>query len=154
MLPNKFPFPNFPVNNNLNWSNNFINFGFGPILNANNPGLIMDGAASQGWKNLYDTKKKKETVVNQFPGKINAFFTTTKGMKLSIYIDFGKTVSELIQIYFKRVEKPYLFNRPQDICFIYNANKINFNEQKNVEHYFQTFNVKIIVNDVKDLIGA
>ena len=154
MLPNKFPFPNFPVNNNLNWSNNFINFGFGPILNANNPGQIMDGAASQGWKNLYDTKKKKETVVNQFPGKINAFFTTTKGMKLTIYIDFGKTVSELIKIYFKRVEKPHLFYRPQDICFIYNANTINFNEQKTVEQFFKGFVVNIIVNDVKDLIGA
>ena len=75
-------------------------------------------------------------------------------MKLNIYINFGKTVSELIKIYFKRVEKPYLFYRPQDKCFIYHANRINFNEQKTVEQYFQGFNVNIVVNDTKDLIGA
>ena len=151
MFPNMFP--NFPVNNNLN-SNNFINFGFGPILNDNIPGMLSDGAASQGWKNLYISKNQKEKVMNKIPGKINAFFTTTKGMKLTIYIDFGKTVSELIKIYFKRVEKPYLFYRPQDICFIYNATTINFNEQKTVEQFFKGFVVNIIVNDVKDLIGA
>ena len=75
-------------------------------------------------------------------------------MKLYMYINFGKTVSELIKIYFKRVEKPYLFYRPQDICFIYNATTINFNEQKTVEQFFKGFVVNIIVNDVKDLIGA
>ena len=151
MFPNMFP--NFPVNNNLN-SNNFINFGFGPILNDNIPGMLSDGAASQGWKNLYISKNQKEKVMNKIPGKINAFFTTTKGMKLTIYIDFGKTVSELIKIYFKRVEKPHLFYRPQDICFIYNATTINFNEQKTVEQFFKGFVVNIIVNDVKNLIGA
>ena len=114
----------------------------------------MDGAAAEGWKKLYTTKNQKETWVNQFPGKINAVFKTTKGMKLNMYINFGKTVSELIKIYFKRVEKPYLFYRPQDNCFIYNAKRINFNEQKTVEQYFQGFNVNIVVNDTKDLIGA
>ena len=152
MIPNIFP--NFQPNNNFNPFNNFINFGFGPNPNANIPGLIMDGASSQGWKQLYNTKNRKETGFNQFPGKINAILRTTKGMKLNIYINFDKTVSELINIYFKRVEKPYLFNRPQDICFIYNASRINFNEQKTVEQYFQSFNVNILVNDVKDLIGA
>ena len=152
MIPNMFP--NFQANNNFNGFNNFINFGFGPNLNENIPGLIMDGAAAEGWKKLYTTKNQKETGVNQFPGKINVTFKTTKGMKLNIYINFGKTVSELIKIYFKRVEKPYLFYRPQDICFIYNANRINFNDQKTVEQYFQGFNVNIVVNDTKDLIGA
>ena len=83
MLPNMFP--NFPFNNNLNRVNNFINFGFGPNLNANIPGLIMDGAASQDWKTLYSTRNRKETGVNQFPGKMNAVFRTTKGMKLNIF---------------------------------------------------------------------
>ena len=50
MIPNIFP--NFQPNNNFNPFNNFINFGFGPNPNANIPGLIMDGASSQGWKQL------------------------------------------------------------------------------------------------------
>ena len=83
MIPNMFP--NFQANNNFNrFSNNFINFGFGPNPNANIPGLIMDGASSQGWKQLYNTKNRKETGFNQFPGKINAVFKTTKKMKLYI----------------------------------------------------------------------
>ena len=152
MIPNMFP--NFPAKNNFDRFNNFINFGFGPNPNANIPGLIMDGAAQEGWKKLYTTKNQKETGTNQFQGKINMVFKTTKGMQLNIYINFGKTVSELIKIYFKRVEKPYLFYRPQDICFLYNAKRIDFNEQKNVEQYFKGFNVNIVVNDTKDLIGA
>ena len=69
-------------------------------------------------------------------------------------IDFGKTVSELIKTYFKRVNKPHLFDRPQDICFIFNANRINFNEQRKVEDYFGSIFANITVNDVNDLIGA
>ena len=54
--------PNFQANNNFNrFSNNFINFGFGPSSNANIPGLVMDGAVTEGWKKLYTTKNQKET---------------------------------------------------------------------------------------------
>ena len=46
MIPNMFP--NFQANNNFNpFSNNFINFGFGPNPNANIPGLIMGGEANR-----------------------------------------------------------------------------------------------------------
>ena len=64
-------------------------------------------------------------------------------------------MSELIQLYFKRVGKPELFNRPLDICFIFNANKMDFNDQTPVQNYFQgVYNPFITVNDTKDLIGA
>ena len=75
-------------------------------------------------------------------------------MKIIINIDLNKKVSELIEIYFLRVEKPELLNRPKDICFIFNANKIDFKEQKTVYNYFKSTQARITVNDTKGLIGA
>ena len=42
-----------------------------------------------------------------------------------------------------------------DICFIVNANKMEFNDQTPVQNFFGgNFNPFITVNDTKDLIGA
>ena len=151
---NKFNNNNF-INNNFN--NNFNNTGFGPNMNTMIQGMNMGGVS--GWRDLYNTKNQN---VNQLQGtvnfsggrKVNLLFRTTKGMKINMMIDFGKTVREMIEIYFKRVEKPDLINRPQDICFIFNAKRIDFNEQRKVEDYFGGIFANITVNDVKDLIGA
>ena len=151
---NKFNNNNF-INNNFN--NNFNNTGFGPNMNTIIQGMNMGGVS--GWRDLYNTKNQN---VNQLQGtvnfsggrKVNLLFRTTKGMKINMMIDFGKTVREMIEIYFKRVEKPDLINRPQDICFIFNAKRIDFNEQRKVEDYFGGIFANITVNDVKDLIGA
>ena len=151
---NNFNNNNF-INNNFN--NNFNNTGFGPNMNTMIQGMNMGGVS--GWRDLYNTKNQN---ANQLQGtvnfsggrKVNLLFRTTKGMKINMMIDFGKTVREMIEIYFKRVEKPDLINRPQDICFIFNAKRIDFNEQRKVEDYFGGIFANITVNDVKDLIGA
>ena len=152
---NKFNNNNNFINNNFN--NNFNNTGFGPNMNTMIQGMNMGGVS--GWRDLYNTKNQN---ANQLQGtvnfsggrKVNLLFRTTKGMKINMMIDFGKTVREMIEIYFKRVEKPDLINRPQDICFIFNAKRIDFNEQRKVEDYFGGIFANITVNDVKDLIGA
>ena len=160
MFPNMMP--NYQWNNNnnnFNCFNNFNNMGFFPNTNMNVPGLNMGGVA--GWQDLYNISNQNQNI-NQMQnngtgenfGKVNCIFRTTRGMKLNIFIEFGKTVKDLIKLYFTRVEQPQLFNNPEDIFFIYNANKIDFNEQKPVEQYFGLFNAFITVNDTKGLIGA
>ena len=147
-------------NNNFNFVPNFINSGFGPNPNMDIQGLNMGGVNS-GWQNVYNNVNPNQNQnqmnnngIDAIPGKINAVFRTTRGMKLNILIDPGKPVSELIQIYFTRIEKPDLFNKPQDICFIFNANKIDFKETKTVWQYFKNPFALITVNDIKGIIGA
>ena len=126
-----------------------------------NPMTGMNVGGNMNWMNMYNTAIPNQNI-NPIPnqgmfnsGKINVIFRTTKAVRTNITIDTDKTVSDLIQLYFKRIGKPELFQRPMDICFIFNANKINFNEQKPVEQFFfGVYNPFITVNDTKDLIGA
>ena len=160
--------PNNQMNNNNfnNFNNNFANFNnlnnqmnFMGFPNQNMPmqGMNMGGT---GWKNMYDINNQahmNNITQNQNDkkiGKVNVIFRTTKGMKIIIFIDYGKTVSELIQIYFKRVERPDLFLDPQSVCFIHNANKIDFNDKTPVEQFFGVGAAMVTVNDIKGLIGA
>ena len=88
-------------------------------------------------------------------GKINCVFHTSTGKTFSILIDYGKTVNDLIKIFFLRIEKPELMNNKLDICFLYNATKINIDSQEKVENFFRyNANPRISVNDIRDLIGA
>ena len=135
-------------------------FGF-PNQNMPMQGMNMGG---NGWMEIYNLinpNQQQNMIQNNFIQnnnalpKINIVFRTTKAVRTNITIDYRKTVSELIQLYFKRVGKPELFNRPLDICFIFNANKMNFNDQTPVQNYFLgVYNPFITVNDTKDLIGA
>ena len=135
-------------------------FGF-PNQNMPMQGMNIEG---NGWMEIYNLinpNQQQNMIQNNFIQnnnalpKINIVFRTTKAVRTNITIDYGKTVSELIQLYFKRVGKPELFNRPLDICFIFNANKMNFNDQTPVQNYFLgVYNPFITVNDTKDLIGA
>ena len=135
-------------------------FGF-PNQNMPMQGMNMGGNGWMGIYNLINPNQQQNMIQNNFIQnnnslpKINIVFRTTKALRTNITIDYGKTVSELIQLYFKRVGKPELFNRPLDICFIFNANKMDFNDQTPVQNYFQgVYNPFITVNDTKDLIGA
>ena len=87
--------------------------------------------------------------------KMSCVFTTTSGKSLSILIEHGKTINELIKIYFLRVERPDLMDKKQDISFIYNASQINIDSQQKVEKFFKlNENPRITVNDIHNLIGA
>ena len=68
-------------------------------------------------------------------------------------IDTSKTVSELIQLYLKRMGKGELFNNRDGICFVFNANKIPFDSPIKVGDFFW-FNSypNIIVNDYSFVI--
>ena len=158
--------PNYGNNGMMSFPNNanMQSMGFGAGFfdptnmqnNMNFPGMNMGG--NQNWMQGYNSINNPNNQVknyNNMPNKINCIFNTTTGKSLTILIDHGKTVNELIKIYFMRIDQPDLINREGDICFVYNASKIEFNNQQKVEDFFRfNSNPSILVNDVHNLIGA
>lgn len=140
-------FMNMNVPNNMN---NFNNFAF------QNPNQMMNQSLMVGnWFNMYTSNQPNFEKQNINNGKITVVFKTGRGLITTIFIDYGKTVSYLIQVYFKRVGKPELFLKPLEIGFIYNARVIDFNDSHLVEDFFKGINyATITVNDIGDLIGA
>ena len=144
---------------------NMPNMGIGmPELNMNMPIQGMNIGGSEEWMKGYqmgynevmnEDKVNNLSPVNPTIHKINIVFNTTQGMTKNLPIEREKTISELIKTYLNRVGKPELFNRTKDICFICNGNKIDIHSKETIGQYFATnLNPKIIVNDVKNLIGA
>jgi len=120
--------------------------------NLNMQGLNVGG--NENWLQGYNVVKINPNN-NNGGNKINCIFNTTTGKTINILIDYGKTIHDLIKIYFARVNKPELINRDQDICFVYNAAKLNFNSNEKVENFFRfNANPTILVNDIHELIGA
>ena len=133
MFPQFFPDMNMNINMNVQGGNQ----NWAPGFTSNNWGM-----------------QNQNVNFNQ-GGKINCVFHTSTGKTFSILIDYGKTVNDLIKIFFLRIEKPELMNNKLDICFLYNATKINIDSQEKVENFFRyNANPRISVNDIRDLIGA
>ena len=132
------------------------NLNMGGNFNNNIPGLNTGG--NENWMQGYTPSHAGNQNLSNSQGpsnKINCIFTTSDGKKITILIDHGKTIKELIKIFFLRVEKPELFDRKQDICFLFNATKMNIESQEKVENYFKfNANPRISVNDIGGLIGA
>ena len=163
--------PNMGMNNSImgmnmpNMRMNMPNMGIGmPELNMNMPIQGMNIGGYEEWMKGYqmgynevmnEDKDNNQPPVNPTIDKINIVFNTTQGMTKIIPIERGKTMSEAIKTYLNRVGKPELFNRTNDICFLCNGNKIDIHCNVKVEQYFMNYATpKIIVNDVKNLIGA
>ena len=103
------------------------------------------------WRKMYNT-----TVEHNFNAfdKMNVVFKTSRGLRINIIIDPDKTISDLIRIFFMRVDREELFQR-NDIIFIYNAQKLEYNDNTRVRDYFRIyFHPVIMANDLRDLIGA
>ena len=130
---------------------------FFPAMNMNINMNVQGG--NQNWAQGYTSNnggiQNQNFNFYQGGGKINCVFNTSTGKTFSILIDHGKTINDLIKIFFLRIGKPELMNNKQDICFLYNATKINIDSQVKVENYFGfNSNPRISVNDIRDLIGA
>ena len=145
------PFASMVMPNNMNNFNpmNFNNMGF---QNQMMPQSVIAG----NWAQMYTSNQPNFNIQNNNnDNKITVVFKTGRGVITTIFIDHGKTVSYLLQVYFKRVGKPELFNKPLEIGFLYNAHLINFNESELVENFFRGLShATITVNDIGDLIGA
>ena len=87
--------------------------------------------------------------------KMNFIFKTSSGTKpITILFDYGRTVEDLIQTYFKRVDREELFQKG-GVAFVHNALQLDYHIKEKVEKFFQRNMVTtIMVLDVNNLIGA
>ena len=138
----------------------------GPGIGGN-PGIFMNMNPIMNpamWTNIYNNPQMNNNTNNAnvntsfglpMGNKINVVFKTTMGVITNVLIDFGKTMSELFQVYLKKVDKIELFNTKNTILFLFNAKKISFTDETKVEQFFNvTPHPTIVVNDVRGLIGA
>ena len=139
-------------NNNYNMMQFYLAQMMGSNMNI--PGMNIGG--NEKWANAYMTNTNAANINNQVLGNMKScVFKTTQGVIRNIQIDNDKTISELVRTYFNRVGKPELFNKKNDICFLFNASKLDFNSQTKVGDFFGLNSFPtILVNDVKNLIGA
>ena len=87
--------------------------------------------------------------------KIQVRFEICNFKPKAVAIDGERTMSNLIKGYFDLIGKPELFNRNDSICFLYEANKIDFNCQQKVKDFFgNSIMPRIVVMDTKNLIGS
>ena len=139
------------MNMNMNMFNNGANNGAQGInLDPNDPLRLIYGG---GQNNNQPTNQ------NQFIGpndKINIVFKTTGGLISNLTVDPDKTITDTLLIYLKRVNKTEYYKPNKDIFFLNNAKRIDVYDKRKIRELFG-FNlgqIIIIVNDVKNLIGA
>ena len=141
---------------NFNW----IPFGM-PWLNMGNNFLPnMNIGGNDFWKNIYGDgiNLQQNMNLNQQQAiydKLNVVFKTTGGLKMNIFVDIGTSISDTILLFLKRVGKAELFHPNSGIYFLCNARKINIYDKTSIENFTGgQINPVIMVNDVKNLIGA
>ena len=95
--------------------------------------------------------------INNKP-KISVIFKTTNGLILNMTFDFGITVSQMLKMAFKRMERPDLF-KSKNVAIIYNATKLNWDDNTKIEDKFlisqaSKYTPTIIINDNNNVIGG
>ena len=103
------------------------------------------------WRFIYRTNSQFENKPNE--AKMNVLFRTNVGRNINLIIEQEKTIQELILAFFKKINNLDL--NEDDVYFIYNAHKINYNDETKLRDYFRMASQPIIyVNDTRNLIGA
>ena len=103
------------------------------------------------WRFIYRTNSKLDNKPNE--AKMNVLFRTNVGRNINLIIEQEKTIHELILAFFKKINNLDL--NEDDVYFIYNAHKINYNDETKLRDYFRMASQPIIyVNDTRNLIGA
>ena len=157
--------PFYPNNNNFNnnnYNNNNFNFNYPNNNNVNNNGYYQNmynnyfSNDDNSWKIIYITNKtpgnkpKKPTPDQMY----NCVFKTTQGFTFNIPFNAQRTTEDLIQTFFKRVDREDLIKK-NAISMLFNASKIPFNSKDKIINLFRNnINPIIMVLDVQNLIGA
>ena len=103
------------------------------------------------WRFIYRTNSQFDNKPNE--AKMNVLFRTNGGRNINLIIEQEKTIQELILAFFKKINNLDL--NEDDVYFIYNAHKINYNDETKLRDYFRMASQPIIyVNDTRNLIGA
>ena len=138
------------INNNFNNSNhnNFINNNFNNNNNFNPNNFINDIININNFK-------ENNFINNNFndnENKINVIFMGTKGWKIILCVPITKTIRDVIQMFYIRVEVPSNNNK---IFFLYNAEKLNTKDNSTIGQLGGYNNsISITVIDNENLIGA
>jgi len=149
--------PNIGMNG-MNMPNMSIPGMMGMQMNMNMQGMNIGG--NEDWLSGYKmamSESQANEGENSAPqgNNINCIFKTTQGVVTNVFINPQKTMGELIQVYLKRMGKPELIKKKDGVCFLYNANKIKFDDKRIIDDFFRGNNAPIImVNDIHSLIGA
>jgi len=68
-------------------------------------------------------------------------FKTTLGNKTTLEIDKNNSIDELLKKYLDKINKSDIFNNPDEsLYFTYNAEKLEFGDQRKIEDVFSTNN--------------
>ena len=81
-------------------------------------------------------------------------FKTTQGKLTPLSLDGEITVGKMLEKYLIRIERPDLINS-NEISFIFNAQKVRFNDKTKIKDLFGIRKLPIIVANIgKPLIGG
>ena len=168
-LRNVNPVPNNIVNNMMNNNNNFMipvqnNIGFNMINNNHNNigfnmmnnnlnnnfnqiNIINNNNAQNIDKNISINEKYLNKLCKNSKRKINVTFTYRE--RKTFIVDFGTSIHELLINYLKYMGMFYISDY---ITFIYNASRLNINDQTPIEKVSSySVDMRIIIN-ISDMI--
>ena len=83
--------------------------------------------------------------------KMNVIFKTSSGKLFHFNVDYGTTVKELLKKFFDRIGRPDLMGCKY-IIFIFNAKKIEYENQTPIEKFFDTVGDPVIIVSDKNLL--
>ena len=130
-------------------------FGNLNTMKPNIPFLFNTQMANNNWMHGYTAfsgDAQNQTQINS--QMYNAVFKTSEGQRFNIPFSGERTVEDLIETFFKRVDREELFKKG-GIAFLYNAAQLNYHDESKIKQVFRTnFYPTVVVIDVQGLIGA
>ena len=141
----------------MNGQANLWNLFMNPMMFQNHP---MNFGGNANWQGSYTGIMNPNQIQNNSfnmnqGNKMSFIFKPTSGAKpVSILMDYGRTVEDLIHTFFMRMDRENLF-RDGGVAFLHNATEINYHNKTKIEEFFTKFTTPtILVLDVNNLIGA
>ena len=146
-----------PMNQNMmnNQMQGMGGMNMNNMNNMNNQNMQM-GMNQQmaGMQNMNNMSNMNNMNTQQVPGKMNIVFKATSGAIKNIQTDLGTTIGQLLVLYLRRMDRENLIGNDKDICFLYDATRLKYDDNRKVEQVFRFINPCVMVNDTKNLIGA
>ena len=127
--------------------------------NMNNINLMaMNNMMGMMPNNIMNNMNMMEPMNNNNESNVkqkSIIFKTLEGIQRLITFKYGTTVGEVLKKYLKEVGRPELIGRSDRIAFVYNLEKLSFDDQSKIEEKFsRNITPKILVNDPMYLIGG
>ena len=116
---------------------------------------FMPNFGNNSWMMGYTAFTKDDASQTQVqPQMYNVVFKTSQGQKFNIPFSENRTVEDLIETFFKRVDREELFKKG-GIAFLYNAAQVEYHDKNKIKQIFRINSHPVVIAiDVKGLIGA